>query len=385
MDAYVGIDIGSVEPDDIPKTNETVWILGKHYNAVQDLDLIRSDVLSRLWCTYRRGFVPIGGSQLTSDKGWGCMLRCGQMVLAQALVHLHLGRDWSWTPDTTDSTYLKIVNRFEDNKQAPFSLHQIALTGESSEEKRVGEWFGPNTVAQVLKKLVKFDDWSDLVVHVALDNTLATEEVLELCLEKSTPESWKPLLLIIPLRLGLSEINPIYVEALKKSFEIPGNCGMIGGRPNQALYFIGYVGDEALFLDPHTVQRSGSIGTKSDQDEQEMDESFHQKYARRINFKAMDPSLAVCFLCPTRADFDELIRNFNEELIGGGVRQGLFEVTKTRQAPWTPTTASSTSSRKNSEPNETFNEISATEIVNEEFEEVARQLDDSDDEFEIIA
>lgn len=29
------------------------------------------------------------------------------------------------------------------------------------------------------------------------------------------PEEWKPLLLIIPLRLGLCEINPIYINGLK--------------------------------------------------------------------------------------------------------------------------------------------------------------------------
>lgn len=61
-----------------------------------------------------------------------------------------LGREWQWIPETKDSTYLKILNRFEDKKTAPFSIHQIALMG-ASDGKDVGQWFGPNTVAQVLK------------------------------------------------------------------------------------------------------------------------------------------------------------------------------------------------------------------------------------------
>lgn len=74
----------------------------------------------------------------------------GQMLLGQALLDLHLGRSWFWTPETRDPTYLKIINRFEDNRKSPFSIHQIAMMGDS-EDKRVGEWFGPNTVAQVLR------------------------------------------------------------------------------------------------------------------------------------------------------------------------------------------------------------------------------------------
>lgn len=60
--------------------------------------------------------------------------------------------------------------------------------------------------------------------------------VVELC---ENEDSWKPLLLIIPLRLGLSDVNPVYINGLKKSFEIPFSVGIIGGRPNQAYYFIG--------------------------------------------------------------------------------------------------------------------------------------------------
>lgn len=81
------------------------------------------------------------------------MLRCGQMVLAQALVNVHLGRNWVWEPDTKDPVYLKLLKRFEDIRQAPFSIQQIALMG-VSEGKNVGQWFGPNTVAQVLKYVI---------------------------------------------------------------------------------------------------------------------------------------------------------------------------------------------------------------------------------------
>ncbi|CAH1102607.1 unnamed protein product [Psylliodes chrysocephalus] len=216
----------TLEPDDIPKTSEPVWILGKRYNAIQDINKIRQDIVSKIWITYRKNFIPIGGNEgLTSDKGWGCMLRCGQMVLAQALVSLHLGRDWLWDPQSKDQTYLKILKKFQDSRQAPYSIHQIALMG-ASLGKGVGQWFGPNTVAQVLKKLVKYDDWSRLTIHVALDNTVIVSDIRELCLTKNkldgahlTNSDWKPLLLIVPLRLGLTEINPIYISGLQKCFQ----------------------------------------------------------------------------------------------------------------------------------------------------------------------
>lgn len=98
MDYYVGSDIGEV--DDIPKIDAEVWIIGsqrKTYHAIDDLERIRRQIQSKLWCTYRKNWAhPLGSQQLTSDKGWGCMLRCGQMVLAEALRILHLGPDWFW-------------------------------------------------------------------------------------------------------------------------------------------------------------------------------------------------------------------------------------------------------------------------------------------------
>ena len=44
-------------------------------------------------------------------------------------------------------------------------------------------------------------------------------------------ETWRPLLLVIPLRLGLSDINPVYVNALKVGDNTENSC-MYHGCPS---------------------------------------------------------------------------------------------------------------------------------------------------------
>ena len=163
-----GIESGTFstfENRDFCPSEEPVWLLGVKYSTLHELEELMNDFRTRIWMTYRTGFAPIGGNGPSSDSGWGCMLRCGQMVMAQAIILKHLGRDWRWTPSfnkisdehiqaskvfSNFSTYLKVLSLFQDKKNAPYSIHQIAQMG-ASEGKPVGTWFGPNTIAQALK------------------------------------------------------------------------------------------------------------------------------------------------------------------------------------------------------------------------------------------
>ncbi|KAK9510581.1 hypothetical protein O3M35_005328 [Rhynocoris fuscipes] len=362
FEAYLAHESGQLEPDDIPHTKEPVWILGKKYSAIHDIDSIRNDIRSRLWFSYRKGFVPIGDSGLTSDKGWGCMLRCGQMLIGQALLNLHLGRDWIWTPSCLDSKYHQILRMFEDRRSATYSIHQIALMG-ASEGKQVGDWFGPNTVAQVLKKLAVYDEWSGLVVHVALDNLLVINEVRRLCRVNARyvpARSWKSLLLIIPLRLGINEINSVYIKGLKTCFMFPQSVGIIGGKPNHALYFIGCVGNDVIFLDPHTTQSIRD--RKEPHGYDKMDSSYHCQQASRLHILHMDPSVAVGFFCKTEADFDSLCKNIRDRIMVE--KQPLFELTEERPDMWTEQAQEATTLTHN---------VSRV-----------KQLDDSDEDFELL-
>ncbi|XP_022243878.1 cysteine protease ATG4B-like isoform X3 [Limulus polyphemus] len=381
-DSCMTYETGVFDFEDFPQTEEPVWILGKKYSTLYDLEELRNDVKSKIWLTYRKRFPPIGDIGPTMDTGWGCMLRCGQMALAQTLINHHLGREWMWERDVINPTYVKILQMFQDKKNCIYSIHQIAQMG-ILEGKAIGQWFGPNTVAQVLKKLSVYDDWTSMVIHVAMDNTVIIDDIRTLCRMPSSSQQmnkpcnnicstsmrnrgginskmslengiyfqhptldsclsneqvqsssnnssslWRPLLLFIPLRLGLTEVNRMYIRSLKTTFKLKQSIGIIGGRPNHALYFIGIVGDELVFLDPHTTQPTTVLNADSPDDE-----SYHCCYASRMAFTELDPSIALCFYFRNEADFDLWCNHVYKFLIASE-KIPLFELNKERPPHW---------------------------------------------------
>ncbi|PNI16989.1 ATG4A isoform 2 [Pan troglodytes] len=280
--------------EEYPDTDELVWILGKQHLLKTEKSKLLSDISARLWFTYRRKFSPIGGTGPSSDAGWGCMLRCGQMMLAQALICRHLGRDWSWEKQKEQpKEYQRILQCFLDRKDCCYSIHQMAQMG-VGEGKSIGEWFGPNTVAQVLKKLALFDEWNSLAVYVSMDNTVVIEDIKKMCR-------------VLPL-----------------SIDTPGD------RPPDSLTASNQ-SDELIFLDPHTTQTfvdTEENGTVNDQ-------TFHcLQSPQRMNILNLDPSVALGFFCKEEKDFDNWCSLVQKEILKENLR--MFELVQKHPSHWPP-------------------------------------------------
>ncbi|KAF1843810.1 autophagy-related protein-like protein 4 [Cucurbitaria berberidis CBS 394.84] len=232
------------------------------------------DFESRIWMTYRSGFPAIQKSQdpkatsamsfrvrmqnlaspgFTSDTGFGCMIRSGQCILANALQVLRLGRDWRYQEDPMAREHCDILALFADDPKAPFSIHRFVEHGAAVCGKYPGEWFGPSAAARCIHGLVNKYREAGLRVHVSGDGADVYEDKLKQTAVDDDGE-WQPTLILVGTRLGIDKITPVYWEALKASLQMKQSIGIAGGRPSASHYFVGTQADNFFYLDPHSTR-----------------------------------------------------------------------------------------------------------------------------------
>ncbi|XP_053549642.1 cysteine protease ATG4C [Bombina bombina] len=352
------------------KRNSPVFLLGKCYHfkyeessesspegsdsgSVDDdfgnVEEFRKDLISKIWLTYREEFPQIDGSSWTTDCGWGCTLRTGQMLLAQGLLLHFLGRDWTWAFDnpvadsfTTDAAKIvgpsfiensdsnhsnkpltcqnsgvksdaerwhrKIISWFADCPQAYFGLHQLVKLGKNA-GKVAGDWYGPAVVSHLLRKAI--DEASDpelqgLTIYVAQDCTIYNADVYD---KQCSSDAEKAVLLFIPVRLGGERTNVDYWEIVKGCLSLDYCVGIIGGKPKQSYYFVGFQDDSLIYMDPHYCQCFVDVSIKDFPLE-----SFHCPSPKKMSFKKMDPSCTFGFYCRTPKEFEKAAEELTKVL-----------------------------------------------------------------------
>lgn len=97
----------------------------------------------------------------------------------------------------------------------------------------------------------------------------------------------------MPVRLGLHKVNKEYFNPILSIFQCPHNVGIIGGRPSQALYFVGSQKQDLLLLDPHQV--TDSLPANNEDALRYGHLSYHTNLIRKINLSKIDTTLAFGF------------------------------------------------------------------------------------------
>lgn len=268
------------------------------------------DFTSRTWLTYRKEFPSLEQSDVTSDAGWGCMLRTGQMVLAEALVRHFLGREWRTQTATSDefSTYRRLLRWFADvpSDDSPFGVHSLVNLS-VKKGRRVGQWFGPAQISYLIRDAMNhshrnFQQLRSFRVYVAQDCTVYKGDVIDL-LQKGQADVGSEdcaVLVLIPIRLGGETLNEIYFPCIKALLSMDGSLGIMGGKPSHSLYFIGWQDDKLVYLDPHYCQSMVDMR----QDEFPL-QSFCCDEPRRVSMNRMDPSCTLAFYCKNQTDFQK--------------------------------------------------------------------------------
>ncbi|XP_020582696.1 cysteine protease ATG4B-like isoform X2 [Phalaenopsis equestris] len=320
--------LGTSKADFSSLTSE-MWLLGAFYKVSpgesssemktnSGLAAFLEDFSSKIWITYRKGFDAIGDSKFTSDVNWGCMIRSSQMLVAQALLCHHLGRSWRKSQQKPyDREYVGILHLFGDYEACPYSIHNLLKAG-TAYGLSAGSWVGPYAMCRTWETLVRANrDHGDhnqgrttlpMVLYVISgdedgERGGAPVVCMDVAIRLSSDigqSNGAPILLLVPLVLGLEKMNPRYIPLLRETFTFPQSLGVMGGKPGASTYIVGVQDDRAFYLDPHEVQPVVDI--KPDNVEADTS-SYHCSTVRSMPLDSIDPSLAIGFYCRDKDDF----------------------------------------------------------------------------------
>ncbi|PJF19610.1 Atg4p [Paramicrosporidium saccamoebae] len=269
---------------------------------------------SCFWFTYRRDFPRLLPSILSSDAGFGCMIRAGQSMMAEALARILLDPDRRLaqiygSPETL-AKYRRILALFLDSADptATFSILHLTRVGVQYGTP-IGQHFNPSVLSRALRTQCRLDP------SIPFDVFLVKQGIIPLYRLKEAVVL-RPQLILMPLRLGADTLNADYSVLIKAALSSPHSLGIIGGRSARAFYIVGYQDDALLYLDPHLLRQASTLDAMVDRRE------CHTRAVCELSLPQLDPTILFGFLCRTKEELTMLVTT----LMGVSVPMPLFSI-----------------------------------------------------------
>ena len=248
--------------------------------------------------TYRKNFPKITNYKTkktyTTDAWWGCMIRCGQMILSRG-IYLLLKSKGLTTKDALSYT-VPLFNEYpikknqlhpyfhgmldkynemkkKENKEflikeffPPFCIKTLCDVGEIM-ERSAGEWFSDVIITNAFKKISEYYnlfknpnfDVKILTFQSFIDMPTLLNECFEVKKKDPNNNEYMHLngkyyyfakmgIVFVNVRLGLDKIPVEYYKGIRELFNLKSCIGIIGGKTRLAYYFIGYNSKNSLYL-----------------------------------------------------------------------------------------------------------------------------------------
>jgi hypothetical protein len=264
---------------------DSISFLGIPYavSVAEEIPVVRAafqhDYESRIFLPYRRGFSPLVNTEgvpvapaITSDSGWGCIIRSMQMAVAQSLISLTLGRDFRKSTASTQDMeiYREIAYLFADRPDVPLSIHRFSVFGQESFGLTPKTWFAPMSASlassdlwraafgkppaslndhEPLSNPTKWDPYSIGIVSVMDGMDSVYEEIVTSLKtnQRGTIVLWNNSLFRFPTETIRDSIIKLF--STSKLFQ-----GIVGGALWRGYYFVGANEHKLYFMDPHETR-----------------------------------------------------------------------------------------------------------------------------------
>jgi cysteine protease ATG4 len=286
---------------DLSVTNST-FMLGRFYNGIVATEF--QDYLKTvIWFSYRKNFPKLlKTTAYDSDRGWGCMLRTGQMMFAEIIKrHFFMKTSDNLTYLPTKDQMYELISYFADyeddmENDVPFGIQRISKIANDEYKLKPGEWYKATTIAMILETLC--DQYpklptKNLKFAIFIEGTIYEDQILEKAFNQEKVETseqtqyssekldspmspgeeskaekaesikkqrtgkWDNSVFVLAVtKTGLDDHNPIYLPTIKQLLMMKQSVGILGGNGTSAHYIIGTHQENVLFLDPHFVQKA---------------------------------------------------------------------------------------------------------------------------------